>query len=94
MPQAGSENWQTPVIQTSAGPRQFSEASTEPTSPSRTLPGLMQALGAFLLYFTVYAQQGFWPTSLFNLRVEWETDEVNDLEDTYGQEWVSWELCH
>ncbi|CAO2591081.1 Potassium-transporting ATPase alpha chain 2 [Lemmus lemmus] len=50
--------------------------------------GLMQALGAFLVYFTVYAQQGFWPTSLINLRVAWETDDINDLEDSYGQEWT------
>jgi hypothetical protein len=57
----------------------------------------MQALGGFLVYFTVYAQQGFWPTSLINLRVSWETDDINDLEDSYGQEWVSQEFsgqCH
>lgn len=59
---------------------------------SLTLLGLMQALGAFLVYFTVYAQQGFWPTSLIQLRVKWEQDYVNDLEDSYGQQWVSWEL--
>lgn len=52
----------------------------------------MQALGGFLVYFTVYAQQGFWPTSLINLRVAWETDDINDLEDSYGQEWVSQEF--
>lgn len=44
------------------------------------------------MYFTVYAQQGFWPTSLINLRVAWETDDINDLEDSYGQEWVSQEF--
>lgn len=49
----------------------------------------MQALGAFLVYFTVYAQEGFLPRRLINLRVEWEKDYVNDLEDSYGQEWVS-----
>lgn len=54
----------------------------------------MQALGGFLVYFTVYAQQGFWPTSLINLRVSWETDDINDLEDSYGQEWVSQESFH
>ncbi|XP_005372048.3 potassium-transporting ATPase alpha chain 2 [Microtus ochrogaster] len=53
--------------------------------------GLMQALGAFLVYFTVYAQQGFWPTSLINLRVAWETDDINDLEDSYGQEWTRYQ---
>lgn len=48
----------------------------------------MQSLGAFLVYFTVYAQEGFRPSTLMNLRVEWEQDSVNDLEDSYGQEWV------
>ena len=56
------------------------------TSP--VLLGLMQALGAFVTYFTVYAQQGFLPSTILNLRVEWEKDNVNDLEDSYGQEWV------
>lgn len=50
--------------------------------------GIMQSLGAFLVYFTVYAQEGFRPTTLINLRVEWEKDSVNNLEDSYGQEWV------
>ncbi|XP_012578634.1 PREDICTED: potassium-transporting ATPase alpha chain 2 isoform X1 [Condylura cristata] len=50
--------------------------------------GLMQALGAFVVYFTVYAQEGFRPSTLLNLRVKWEDDTVNDLEDSYGQEWT------
>uniref|UniRef100_G1SSX6 Sodium/potassium-transporting ATPase subunit alpha n=1 Tax=Oryctolagus cuniculus TaxID=9986 RepID=G1SSX6_RABIT len=53
--------------------------------------GLMQALGAFLVYFTVYAQQGFRPTSLFHLRIAWDSDHLNDLEDNYGQEWTSYQ---
>lgn len=40
------------------------------------------------MYFTVYAQEGFWPSALINLRADWEQDSVNDLEDSYGQEWV------
>ncbi|KAF6375972.1 ATPase H+/K+ transporting non-gastric alpha2 subunit [Rhinolophus ferrumequinum] len=53
--------------------------------------GLMQSLGAFLVYFTVYAQEGFRPSTLMNLRVEWEQDSVNDLEDSYGQEWTRYQ---
>ncbi|XP_059759449.1 potassium-transporting ATPase alpha chain 2 isoform X1 [Balaenoptera ricei] len=53
--------------------------------------GLMQALGAFVVYFTVYAQEGFRPSTLLNLRVEWEKGYVNDLEDSYGQEWTSYQ---
>lgn len=48
----------------------------------------MQAVGAFVVYLTVYAQEGFKPSILVNLRVEWEKDYVNDLEDSYGQQWV------
>ena len=36
------------------------------------------------MYFTVYAQEGFKPSILINLRVEWEDSNVNDLEDSYG----------
>ncbi|KAK2497248.1 hypothetical protein MC885_020876 [Smutsia gigantea] len=50
--------------------------------------GLMQAVGAFVVYFAVYAQEGFRPPALISLRVEWEKDYVNDLEDSYGQEWT------
>lgn len=61
---------------------------SSPHRASLVLSGLMQALGAFVVYFTVYAQEGFRPATLLNLRVEWEKDSVNDLEDSYGQEWV------
>lgn len=50
--------------------------------------GLIQTLGAFLAYFIVYAEEGFTPSALLNLRVAWEQDFVNDLEDNYGQQWV------
>ncbi|XP_066221906.1 potassium-transporting ATPase alpha chain 2 [Saccopteryx leptura] len=53
--------------------------------------GLMQSLGAFLVYFTVYAQEGFRPRTLVSLRVEWEQDSVNSLEDSYGQEWTHYQ---
>lgn len=48
----------------------------------------MQAVGAFVVYLTVYAQEGFTPSILTNLRVAWENGNVNDLEDSYGQQWV------
>uniref|UniRef100_A0A8C3HVT2 Sodium/potassium-transporting ATPase subunit alpha n=1 Tax=Chrysemys picta bellii TaxID=8478 RepID=A0A8C3HVT2_CHRPI len=43
---------------------------------------------AFLAYFTVYAEQGWLPNTLLGLRVNWEDDYYNDIEDSYGQEWV------
>ncbi|KAM9604690.1 potassium-transporting ATPase alpha chain 2 [Trichechus inunguis] len=53
--------------------------------------GLMQSLGAFVVYFTVYTQAGFRPSTLIGLRLEWEKDDVNDLEDSYGQEWTRYQ---
>ncbi|XP_038609518.1 potassium-transporting ATPase alpha chain 2 [Tachyglossus aculeatus] len=53
--------------------------------------GIIQAIGAFLVYFTVYAEQGFRPERLIDLRVEWEKDSLNDLEDSYGQEWTRYQ---
>ncbi|XP_027690947.1 potassium-transporting ATPase alpha chain 2 isoform X1 [Vombatus ursinus] len=53
--------------------------------------GILQSLGAFLAYFTVYAEQGFKPARLIFLRSEWEDDNINDLEDSYGQEWTRYQ---
>ncbi|KAM6179036.1 potassium-transporting ATPase alpha chain 2-like [Rhynchocyon petersi] len=53
--------------------------------------GIMEFLGALVVYFTIYAQEGFRPSTLVGFRVEWEMDYVNDLEDSYGQEWTSYQ---
>ncbi|XP_012863356.2 potassium-transporting ATPase alpha chain 2-like [Echinops telfairi] len=53
--------------------------------------GPMQSLGAFAIYLTVYAQAGFKPSTLIGLREEWEDDDVNNLEDDYGQEWTRYQ---
>ncbi|XP_012415002.1 LOW QUALITY PROTEIN: potassium-transporting ATPase alpha chain 2-like [Trichechus manatus latirostris] len=53
--------------------------------------GVIVTLGAFVVYFTVYAQAGFRPSTLIGLRVKWEKDDVNDLEDSYGQEWTRYQ---
>ena len=34
------------------------------------------------------ADNGFWPSRLLGLRKSWEAKGLNDLEDSYGQEWV------
>lgn len=48
----------------------------------------MQSVGAFVTYFTVYAEQGFLPSTLLGVRVDWESNDINDFEDSYGQQWV------
>ena len=34
-------------------------------------------------------ENGFIPSMLFGLRKPWDNRDVNDLQDYYGQEWVS-----
>lgn len=69
-------------------------AVTPPTSPSRSsclsnLSGMIQALGGFFTYFVILAENGFLPIHLLGLRVNWDDRWINDVEDSYGQQWVS-----
>lgn len=62
--------------------------------------GMMQAIAGFFTYFVILAENGFLPTRLVGIRVDWDDRQVNDLEDTYGQQWVrnkvhlKWEGSH
>lgn len=51
--------------------------------------GMIQASAGFFTYLVIMAENGFWPSRLLGLRKSWEAKTVNDLEDSYGQEWVS-----
>ncbi|XP_056674668.1 potassium-transporting ATPase alpha chain 2-like [Monodelphis domestica] len=53
--------------------------------------GILQSVGGFFAYFTVYAVQGFRPERLLYLRPFWEDNTFNDLEDSYGQEWTKYQ---
>lgn len=50
---------------------------------------MIQALGGFFTYFVILAENGFLPTHLLGLRVDWDDRWINDVEDSYGQQWVS-----
>lgn len=50
---------------------------------------MIQALGGFFTYFVILAENGFLPTRLVGIRLAWDDRSTNDLEDSYGQEWVS-----
>ncbi len=50
--------------------------------------GFIQSCAGFFTYVVVMAENGFLPSRLLNLRKSWESKHVNDLEDSYGQEWV------
>lgn len=50
--------------------------------------GMMQASAGFFVYCVIMAESGFWPSRLFGIRKQWDSRAINDLEDSYGQEWV------
>ena len=50
--------------------------------------GLIQAAGGFFTYFVIMAENGFWPSRLLGLRMYWDSKAINDLKDSYDQEWT------
>uniref|UniRef100_A0A6I8R9L2 Sodium/potassium-transporting ATPase subunit alpha n=1 Tax=Xenopus tropicalis TaxID=8364 RepID=A0A6I8R9L2_XENTR len=50
--------------------------------------GMIQALGGFFSYFVILAENGFLPSHLIGIRLTWDDRSVNDLEDSYGQQWT------
>ncbi|KAG8182327.1 hypothetical protein JTE90_004094 [Oedothorax gibbosus] len=50
--------------------------------------GMMQASAGFFAYFVIMSENGFWPDRLLGLRKEWDSIAVNDLTDSYNQEWT------
>merc|ERR1711934_196682 len=50
--------------------------------------GMIQASAGFFVYFVIMAENGFFPKRLFGLRRAWDSPAVNDVEDSYGQEWT------
>ncbi|XP_044259109.1 sodium/potassium-transporting ATPase subunit alpha-like isoform X2 [Tribolium madens] len=48
--------------------------------------GMLEALGAFLVYFLIMAEFGFMPARLLNIRDDWES--YRKLNDSYGRPWT------
>jgi sodium/potassium-transporting ATPase subunit alpha len=42
----------------------------------------------FFTWVVVMGENGFWPSRLVGIRQAWDAAAINDLEDSYGQEWV------
>lgn len=51
--------------------------------------GVIESLAGLFVYYVIMAESGFFPKRLFGLRVDWEKKAINDLPDSYGQEWTS-----
>lgn len=49
--------------------------------------GLIQAAAGFFTYFVIMAENGFWPSKLVGIRTVWDSRAINDVKDSYGQEW-------
>lgn len=49
---------------------------------------MIQALAGFFTYFVILAENGFLPNTLVGIRVRWDDRDVNDVEDSFGQQWV------
>nr|XP_034194731.1 sodium/potassium-transporting ATPase subunit alpha-like isoform X2 [Osmia lignaria] len=50
--------------------------------------GIIETCAGFFTYFVVMAEHGFLPGTLFRLRSLWDNTVVNDLKDSFGQEWT------
>lgn len=50
--------------------------------------GMIQAAAGFFVYFVILSENGFLPKDLFGIREDWDSPAVNDLKDSYGQEWT------
>jgi len=50
--------------------------------------GMIQAFGGFFTFFVVMGQHGFYPSSLIGIRRPWDAFAINDLQDSFGQEWT------
>jgi sodium/potassium-transporting ATPase subunit alpha len=51
--------------------------------------GVIQGVAGHFTYYVILTEFGFLPALTFGLRSDWEDISINDLEDSYGQEWVS-----
>ncbi|XP_015273570.1 PREDICTED: potassium-transporting ATPase alpha chain 1 [Gekko japonicus] len=50
--------------------------------------GAIQSFAGFTDYLTAMAQEGWYPLKCVGLRADWENDHLQDLQDSYGQEWT------
>ncbi|XP_034656439.1 sodium/potassium-transporting ATPase subunit alpha [Drosophila subobscura] len=50
--------------------------------------GVIQTVACFFTFFAIMAEHGFPPSSLIGVRQRWDSKDVDDLADKYGQEWT------
>ena len=52
------------------------------------MKGTLECLSGYFVYFVIMAESGFLPDRLYGLRVAWDQKTINDLADSYNQEWT------
>ncbi|CAL8071426.1 unnamed protein product [Orchesella dallaii] len=50
--------------------------------------GMIESFAGMLTYFVIMSENGFLPLKLLGLRSQWDAQQINDLEDSFGQEWT------
>lgn len=55
---------------------------------SHILVGTIEAAAVFMTYFVFMADKGFLPRTLVALNIAWHDDMLDDITDSFGQEWV------
>ncbi|KAG8181915.1 hypothetical protein JTE90_012471 [Oedothorax gibbosus] len=50
--------------------------------------GMIQGAAGFFAYFVIMGENGFLPSRLLGVRKEWDSKAINDLTDSYNQEWT------
>lgn len=50
--------------------------------------GIIQMFAACYSYCVVMGESGFWIPRLITIRRQWDSRAINDLQDSYGQEWT------
>jgi len=50
--------------------------------------GMLQAAAGFFTYFVIMSENGFLYDTLLGVRKYWDSKAVNDVTDSYGQEWT------
>ena len=49
---------------------------------------VIETAAGFLAYFVTFGYNGWLPLQLLNIQLRWDSQSINDLEDSYGQEWA------
>ncbi|KAK3601218.1 hypothetical protein CHS0354_040401 [Potamilus streckersoni] len=53
--------------------------------------GMIETAAGFFVYFVVLGENGFLPNRIFGIREQWDSTAIQDLQDSYGQEWTHYQ---